>query len=118
MHARFDLLDLLFFYKVVNRLVPVELPDYLTLYDGSSRLRSTHLDHMCYKSSIQPKAMNNAFARGFFFRTFNKWNRLPLDIRESESLDIFKSKLRNSLWEYVLAEASEDDFDYDNDNFD
>ena len=118
MHARFDLLDLLFFYKVVNRLVPVELPDYLTLYDGSSRLRSTHLDHMCYKSSIQPKAMNNAFARSFFFRTFNKWNRLPLDIRESESLEIFKSKLRNFLWEYVLAEVSEDDFDYDNNNSD
>ena len=52
MHAKFDLLDLLFFYKVVNSLIPVALPYYLVLHNGVSRLRSTHLDHLCFKSSI------------------------------------------------------------------
>ena len=112
-HARFDLLDLLFFYKVVYKLVPVELPDYLVLYDGNSRLRITHLDYLCYISLMQPKTKNNAFAKGYFYRTYNKWNRLPLDIRECKSLFKFKCKLKKYLWEYVTAEANENDCDLD-----
>ena len=58
--------------------------------------------------------MNNAFARGFFYRTHNKWNRLPLDVRESKSLLEFKSKLKKYLWKSVLEDATDDDYELDN----
>ena len=88
---RFDFLDLIFFFKVVKGLVPVELPPYLTLYQGNTRLRSSHLDSLCYISSLSPRTATNAFARSFFFRTHTKWNHIPLDIRETSSIELNSS---------------------------
>ena len=90
---RFDFLDLIFFFKVVKGLVPVELPPYLTLYQGNTRLRNSHLDKLCYISSLSPRSATNAFAKSFFFRTHTKWNHIPLVIRETESITEFKSQL-------------------------
>ena len=113
-YARFDLIDLLFFYKVVNKLIPVALPDYLVLHNGVSRLRSTHLDRLCFESSVHPNNMNNAFSKGFFYRAHLKWNRLPLDIRESQDLLLFRTKLRNYLWKSVMEDATNEDDEFGN----
>ena len=102
---RFDFLDLLFFYKVVKGIVPIELPHYLTLYQGNSRLRSCHLDSLCYVSTITPRTDTNAFAKTFFYRTHTKWNHIPLDIREIDSVSEFKSKLSKHMWKSILLEA-------------
>ena len=50
----------------------------------------------------------------FFYRTHNKWNRLPLDVRECNSLLEFKSKLKKYLWESVLEVATDDDYELEN----
>ena len=96
--ARFDFNDILFFYKVTHGLVPVELPPYLTPYIDTRRLRSCHLDYLCYTSSIAPHNSRGAFAQSFFYRTHLKWNRIPLLIREIDSFVEFKAKLRTLLW--------------------
>ena len=44
--------DMNLFHKVVYKIIPVTMPDYLTLYSGDSRLRSTHLDNLCFVSNI------------------------------------------------------------------
>ena len=113
-YARFDLIDLLFFYKVVNKLIPVALPAYLVLHNGVSRLRSTHLDRLCFESSVHPNNMNNAFSNGFFYRAHLKWNILPLDIRESQDLLLFRTKLRNYLWKSVMEDATIEDDEFGN----
>ena len=117
MSDRFDFLDLLFFFKVVKGLIPVELPSYITLYSGSTRLRSSHMDHLCYVSSITGSSSNSLFCRSFFFRTISKWNHIPLEIRELCDLSAFKTKLSIHIWEVIMSNPdvneSEDIIDND-----
>ncbi len=109
--ARFDFLDILFFYKVIHGLVPVELPPYLVPYIDNRRLRSCHLDHLCYTSSITPHSGCGAFARSFFYRTHHRWNRIPLSIREIDSLNEFKIKLSTFLWTQIdFTEDLDDEY--------
>ena len=108
---RFDFLDLVFF-KVVKQHIPVNLPSYLQRFQGQSRLRNCHLDHLCFFSSITPRNSSNAFARNFFFRTQTKWNHIPLDIRLLESITEFKCKLSTFLWNKIVQEDSDSELDY------
>ena len=110
---RFDFLDLIFFFQIVKGLVPVKLPHYLTLYQGDTRLRNTHLDKLCYISSLTPRSATNAFSKSFFFRTHNKWNHIPLVIREAESIAEFKSKLTVHMWKNIISESQNDSSDDD-----
>ena len=92
-------------------LIPVELPPYLSLYQGNTRLRSSHLDRLCYVSNIEPRTDTNAFAKSFFYRTHTKWNHIPLAIREIDSITEFKSKLSEHLWKGILKEANDNEMD-------
>lgn len=100
---RFDFLDLIFFFKIVKRFVPVELPSYIVPYNGNSRLRNSHLDNLSFTSSIQPHSSTNAFAKSFFFRTHTKWNHIPYNIREIDNIAEFKSNLTTHMWEKIMA---------------
>ena len=110
---RFNLNDLLFLHKVVYKLIPVELPGYLSFFQGLSRLRHTHLDSLSLVCSVTPKSPSNAFANGFFFRTHCKWNRLPLELRQLECHQLFKTELIALLWKDL---SPEDEFDGEFDN--
>ena len=109
---RFDFLDLIFFFKIVKQHIPVNLPSYLQLFEGQSRLRNSHLDHLCFVSSITPQTSSNAFARNFFFRTHTKWNHIPLDIREVESITEFKYKLSTHMWDKIVKVDSDSESEH------
>jgi hypothetical protein len=49
---KFDLNDLLFFYKLIKNLVPSTLSNCLTFYEGGSRLRRCHLDRLSIVYSL------------------------------------------------------------------
>ena len=49
---RFMFNDMNIFHKVVYKIIPVTMPDYLTPYSEDSRLRSTHLDNLSFVSNI------------------------------------------------------------------
>ena len=73
---RLDYNDLVLFYKVIHNLIPLKLPSYLKFYEGSSRLRTCHLDHLSLVSSIQPKSnvisdtnKNSALYKSFYYYT-------------------------------------------------
>jgi hypothetical protein len=85
---RFDFLDLVFFLKIVKELVPVSLglPAYIIPYQGHPRLRSSHLDSLSFVSTIIPHATTNAFAKDFFFRAHTKWNHVPSEVRDINSV--------------------------------
>ena len=53
---RFDLNDVIFLHKVINKLIPVDLPEYISFFDGQTRLRSTHLDSYSLVSSVIPRS--------------------------------------------------------------
>ena len=90
-------------------LISVELPSYITLYSGNSRLRSSHMDHLCYVSSITARSANSIFSRGFFYRTVSKWNHIPLEIREQCDLSAFKSMLSKHMWEVIMSNVDDND---------
>jgi len=106
---KFDLNDLIFFHKVLNKLIPVTLPHYLSFYRGSSRLRQCHYDNHSIISSIIPKTSqlattsNNPLNRSFFYRTHILWNTLPLTLRQITCPSSFKNALIRNFWESLLS---------------
>ena len=49
---RFNFNDMNLFHKILYKTIPVNIPDYLTLYSGDSRLHRTHLDNLSFVSNI------------------------------------------------------------------
>ena len=98
--------DLVLFYKVVNNLIPVKLPDYITVCQPEG-LRYTRrnaqihdmIDVSTYKSGIVP--CSNDLRHSFFYRSMIRWNDLPVAVRQSESIYGFKSNLTKHLWTHA-----------------
>ena len=110
--CRFDLNDLILFHKVVNNYIPLNLPNYLNLFNGESRLRSTHLDGLCYISSIVPRTSGSSFLnKSFFYRTHSLWNSLPLEIRSLNSITLFRIRLERHFWQNLLSSDDISDLD-------
>ena len=110
MSVRFDLNDLLFLHKVINKLKPVDLPSYLSFFEGQTRLRSSHLDSLSLVSTILPKSSqtstrsHNPFLNSFFYRAHILWNKLPLTIREISCPITFKVCLKKHLWSNLIPD--------------
>ena len=104
---KFLLNDLILFYKIVNSLVPISLPDEFSLVDPKNLrfTRSTQSiisldDKSTYKCITKPCI--SAYENCYFFRTMAIWNNLPHSIRQLPSLSIFKLKLTEFLWSVEL----------------
>ena len=109
---RFIFNDIILFHKIFNNLMPVQMPDYLSLFSGITRLRSSHLDRLSYESTVLPRRnSSNALNRSFFYRTHMYWNSLPLEIREIRSHEIFKREVKNYLWKMAHDELIDNDID-------
>ena len=113
MCKRFVLNDIIIFYKIINCLrIPVEMPYYLSLFNGNSRLRFCHLDRLSYVSSVLSRGKSvNFLKKSFFYRSHIFWNSLPLEIREVRSLNNFKHKVKQHLWKLALDEVADNDTD-------
>ena len=108
--CRFDLNDLILFHKVVNNYIPLNLPPYLKLFDGETRLRSTHLDNLCYTSNIIPKSSTSSLLnKSFFYRTHSLWNSIPLEIRSLGSIAVFRTRLETYFWQNILSGHTDGD---------
>ena len=70
--------------KIVDNLIPVKMPDYISLFDCLTRLRSCHLDRLSYVSSVLPRGNKNSkiLKKCLFYRGHLLWNELPLEIRD------------------------------------
>ena len=84
------------------------MPDYLTLYNGNSRLRSTHLDNLSFVSNIALTTTSiNNLNKFFFFRSHTFCNSILFDLRNSMSLLLFKNKLNKHLWNIALTDIEQ-----------
>ena len=115
---RFDFNDLILLYKIIYKLLPIQLPFYLQFFDGNSRLRSCHLDNLSLVSDIRPKSNTNKYytlQKSFFYRTHLLWNNIPIELRSINQLQKFKSELLKFMWKLVLDDidnlASDDEWD-------
>ena len=85
---------LLLTYKCVNGLAPLYLCDLVSPMKSTRALRSTS-KHLL---SVPVTKMKTYGDRAFSCAAAVEWNKLPNDIRQSPSLDIFKSKLKTHLF--------------------
>ena len=116
---RFDFIVLVLLYKIIYKLIPIQLPLYLEFFDGNSRLRSCHLDNLSLVSDIRPKSNTNlkyyTLQKSFFYRTHLLWNNIPMELRSINELQKFKSELLKFMWQLVLDDidnlASDDERD-------
>jgi hypothetical protein len=115
LEKRFDLNDLILFFKVINKLIPLHLPAYIKFFDGNSRLRSCHLDTLCLVSEIKPRinstfscSKNCALNKSFFYRTHLLWNKLPFDLRAITCFSKFRKNLITFLWGTLSNEEAVD----------
>ena len=100
---RIDFHALKTLHLIVNDFSCVKLPNYLRFFSGSTRLRSTHLDHLCLVTDISPRGISlpnygKGFASSFFYRAHLMWNRLPLRLREIKRPGLFKVELIKHIW--------------------
>ena len=103
MKARFRLNDLKLFYQIVNSLVPIDLPKYIT-FAGASQTRYTRRtagiiegdDTTTLCCSIVPNC--DVFSNSYFYRTMKMWNSLPVSVRQASGISLFKSELTRFLW--------------------
>ena len=76
---------------VIYNLIPLKLPEYLSFFDGVSRLRSNHLDSLSIVSSVQPRHQSDvSLNKSCFYRTHSLWNSLPLELRNIQAAASFK----------------------------
>ena len=94
--------DLILFYRILKDEVNIELPYYITRIEPHSiephrlsKPMAESRDNLRYVSCIIPKI--KAFKDSYFFRSMTNWNVLPFDLRNSESLDNFKTILKEHI---------------------
>ena len=81
-------------FKCLNDLAPVYLSNLLEFYTPSRTLRSSNL-HLLTQRAAKYKTLGE---RSFSVAAPKIWNDLPLDLRQSPSLEIFKRKLKTHLF--------------------
>lgn len=114
---RFDFHDLILLHSTVYGYSYCKLPSYLTFFEGS-RLRFCHLDKLCLVSSLKPKSLlknmtetNHGINNAYFYRLHLIWNKLPLEIRQIEPSNRFRSELTNWIWESEISSIINKDCD-------
>ena len=80
-------LRLLFLYKISKNIVDLNAENYLL---PSTSRYSTH-----YLNYRRPNTTTNYHKYSFFPRTIGQWNNLSPEIKQSSSLELFKTKLSN-----------------------
>ncbi|XP_066540663.1 uncharacterized protein [Hoplias malabaricus] len=99
---RIDYKILLLAYKSLNGLGPQYLTELLISYRPSRTLRSQDA-HLLFVPRIKK---NTAGGRAFSHKAPQLWNSLPVTVRGSDTLSIFKSRLKTYLFKQHQVKRS------------
>ena len=81
------------------KTAPQYLCDLIMPYSNAGNLRS---DNMLLIAPCHPRTKLKSYGeRSFQYAAPTEWNTLPLLIRESPSLDIFKTQLKMFLFKFI-----------------
>ena len=97
--------DLLLFFKIINNLVPINIPSYLNIAAPIQRNNTRQSnkafianDPLLYECNLRPVPTLKAFTNNYFYRTHQQWNSVPLTIRQCTNFQTFKIELKAFLW--------------------
>ena len=98
---KFDLNDLILFHKIDSGYVHVDLPNYISKFNGVSRLRENHLDLECYTCNLNPSnaRIHSPIYKNYFYRVIHIWNKLPYNVKITANTETFKSLVTDFLWD-------------------
>ncbi|KAI5614735.1 hypothetical protein C0J50_3444, partial [Silurus asotus] len=92
--SRIDYKILLLTYKALNSLAPQYLSELLYQYDPPHLLRSKGAGYL-----LVPQIMKTtAGGRSFSYKVPQLWNSLPISVRDSDTVSVFKSRLKTYLF--------------------
>ena len=80
--------DLVYFFKCFKNIYKLNIFDYVSFRFCIKPLRN--VDHLTLEA---PFSRTDVFKNSFFVRICRLWNELPLSIRESNTLSIFRKNL-------------------------
>ena len=86
-------------YKALHGLSPSYLKDLIIPYSPSRSLRSSGAGLL----SLPKVKKKSAGQRAFAYRAPFLWNRLPSAIREADSVELFKGKLKTHLYNLAFG---------------
>ncbi|KAL2095649.1 hypothetical protein ACEWY4_007797 [Coilia grayii] len=93
-YYRIDFKVLLLVFKAVNGLAPCYIADALSSYTPARALRSADAGLLRIPDAPPKRIGESAFS----YYAPKRWNALPQQIREAESIDIFKRQLKTYLF--------------------
>ena len=80
-------------YKLVNKLVPNSICSIITTPTSDGRTYTTRQQ----PDLLHFRARTELFDKSFFPSTVRLWNQLPVDTRNSPSIQIFKSRITKQI---------------------
>ena len=103
MKLKFIYNDLVLFYKITNKLVPIDFPAYIyEVQPESIRFtRSSAVIHNQTDTSMygcRAVATIDVLRHSYFYRTIKFWNKLHHSTRQCEGLSTYKTALKKCLW--------------------
>ena len=95
-HQRIDFKVLMLVYKALNGLGPKYISDLLTQYEPPTPLRSSGSGYLSV-----PRFRTRHGEAAFSFYAPHVWNKLPESLRWAETLSVFKSRLKTSIFSCI-----------------
>ena len=97
LEKRRSLTDVTFLYKVLNGNIDVDISRIIEFHSEADwfSLRSTD-----FLTLMKKYARTNILKYSFFHRIIDQWNQLPLDIRVSDDVNIFKTRVKKFLGDF------------------
>ena len=93
-NARADFKVLLLTYKILHGLAPLYLEDLVTPYIPPRALRSQQTNLL-----VIPRTKTKSWGnRAFSYRAPLLWNKLPTAVKEADSVEMFKSRIKTHLF--------------------
>ena len=84
-----------FLYKTLNGYLNVDVSPFLNFYSQDDPYRCRQVDGFSLKTNF---ARTTYFKYTYFNRIVEMWNSIPLDIRLSPSLAVFKSGINDEVF--------------------
>ena len=94
---KFMFTDMIMFHKIVHKLIPISLPHYI---ENNSTTRASKSDPLSFKISNDIKHQKRIFQSSFFARCITPWNRIPLELRNLSSIEVFSHGLKQHIWDF------------------
>ena len=85
-------------YKCLNNMAPNYLSEMFIYLDQHQQYVTRNVSDALL---LKPKCNSTAYQRSFQYTGAQVWNKIPLSVRQSNSLNIFKRKIKSNITNFT-----------------